>query len=135
MNAEERAYLARLEERIRKLESHALDTRSRIGYGAQQRATVLQIVGGQALSNLGLNGIKVAVTAPTTIPAYDLTTLPTTVDGIGYGTNVFTGNLELIGNCPPSWHRWDLIAGMVVEALAYTIISGYTVWSPHKIVG
>lgn len=110
---------------------------------SDMRATVLQVVGGQALAVIGLDGIKVALTQPASIANYDLATLPTCVDGIGYGTNVITGRLELIANCPPSWHRWDLIAGQVIEALssirmlitASSPASYRTVWVPSKLVG
>ncbi len=102
---------------IQRLERQLADAHQRVdqrplwpqAISSASNPAIYQIVGGNtALSPSGDAGIKRITAAPASILDYDLTTLPTCIDGIGYGRNVFTGDLALIGLFPPALIKWDL---------------------------
>ncbi len=142
MDAQTRAEIARIEERLRKIERRGLDQLSRIGT-RERSMNIFVVVGGQVLPVIGLNGIQSALVQPTSILDYDLLTLPTTVDGIGYGTNTSTGDLELLLNAPPCQFGFDVFEGQTVEcatSLSIPVTASSpttyrTVWVMRAIVG
>jgi hypothetical protein len=60
-----------------------------------------RVVGGKPLGYSGLIGATYQTALPASLPEYDVATMPTTADGVGYILSHDTGETALLWNGPP----------------------------------
>ncbi len=101
MSPAERAYRARIEAEIKDLRSQLRQIPMRWVGGASFKTNLWTVVGGKPLGYSGLIGATYQATLPDDLPEYDLGTMPTTADGVGYIMSQDTGNTALFWNGPP----------------------------------
>jgi hypothetical protein len=65
------------------------------------KTNMWRVVGGKPLGYSGLIGATYQTALPDSLPEYDVDTMPTTADGVGYILSHDTGETALLWNGPP----------------------------------
>jgi hypothetical protein len=74
---------------------------TRGGAGSPSPYFLATIVGGNVIAPSGYLGVNLATVAPVSIPDYDLTSIPSTVDGVGVARRIDTGAYILVAHYKP----------------------------------
>lgn len=111
MSPAERAYRARIEAEIKDLRSQLRQIPMRFVGSSKFKTNIWGVIGGKQLGYSSLMGATASDELPADVPEYDLGTMPTTVDGVGYIRSKDTGEVALLWNGPPGQNTADLREG------------------------
>jgi hypothetical protein len=131
MSPAERAYRARIEAEIRDLRSQLRQIPMRFVGGASFKTNMWTLIGGKTLGYSGLVGATYQTSLPADLPEYDLQTMPTTADGVGYIMSHDTGATALFWNGPPGntsfansqAHLWVGMRMLCIDSIQIKITS------------